>query len=409
MDLLIKNVQIIDSSHNFYGDVYIENGKIKDIGRALGTIDKIRNNFGKGVEIIDGKGMVLMPAFVDTHAHFRDPGFTYKEDIETGSKAAVRGGYTTVTLMGNTYPTASSKEIIDSIRKKGEEVGLVDVYQCPTITENLDGKTLSHLKEFEGLDYIKAITDDGKGVDNSKVIYEAMEIAKKNNWIIMSHAEDKNFSKVDMRLAENVMTWRDIELAKHTGARLHMAHVSTREAMKYIIEGKNDGANITCEVTPHHIFLDDTISNYRVNPPIRKKEDVDFLIKAINLGYVDCIGTDHAPHSDEDKKNGAPGMIGIELAFSICYTKLVKERGISLSKLSSLMSGKPAEILGLNKGQIQPGYDGDVVLLDLNKHFIVDRRNLKSKSKNTPFEGKELSGDVVLTVKQGKVVYKGEF
>lgn len=408
MDLLIKNVQVIDSAHNFYGDVYIENGKIKEVGRALVTVDKIKKDYYKKFEVIDGNGMVLMPSFIDTHAHFRDPGFTYKEDIETGSRAAVRGGYTTVTLMGNTYPTASTREVVDSIKARGEEVGLVDLYQCPTITKNLDGETLDHLKEFEGLEYIKAITDDGKGVDNSKVIYEAMEIAKKNNWIIMSHAEDKNFSKVDMRLAENIMTWRDIELAKYTGARLHMAHVSTRESMKYIIEGKNSGVNVSCEVTPHHIFLDDTISNYRVNPPIRKKEDVDFLIKAINLGYVDCIGTDHAPHSDEDKKNGAPGMTGIELAFSICYTKLVKERGISLSKLSSLMSGRAAELLGLNKGKIQPGYDGDVVLLDLNKSFVVERENLKSKSKNTPFQGIELSGDVVLTVKKGKVVYKGD-
>ncbi|MGL5615742.1 MAG: dihydroorotase [Sarcina sp.] len=400
MDLLIKNVQVIDSTHNFYGDVYIEKGQIKTLGKDLDITTE---------KIIDGKGLALMPAFIDTHAHFRDPGFTYKEDIESGSKAAVRGGYTTVTLMGNTYPTASSKEIVDSINEKGREVGLVDLFQCPTITENLDGKTLDHLKQFEGLDYIKAITDDGKGVDNSKVIYEAMEIAKKNNWLIMSHAEDKNFSKVDMRLAENVMTWRDIELAKHTGARLHMAHVSTREAMKYIIEGKNEGVNLSCEVTPHHIFLDETISNYRVNPPIRKKEDVDFIIKAINLGYVDCIGTDHAPHSEEDKEKGAPGMTGIELAFSICYTKLVKERGISLSKLSELMSGNAASLLGINKGQIAPGFDGDLVLIDLNKEYEVNRMELTSKSKNTPFHGIKLSGDVVLTVKNGKVVYKGEF
>lgn len=399
MNLLIKNVNLIDESNNFFGDIYIEKGVIKELGTEL----------NKECETLDGKGLVLMPAFIDTHAHFRDPGFEYKEDIESGSKAAVRGGYTTVTLMPNTKPVCSSKEILDYVVNKGKEVGLVDLYQTVSITKNLSGEEINHLREFEGNPNVKAITDDGKGVSDSKIMMEAMKIAKENNWIVMSHAESPEFSKVDMRLAENMMTWRDITLAKFVDCRLHMSHVSTKEAMKYIIEGKNDGVKVTCEITPHHLALNNKISNYRVNPPIREEEDVNFLIKAIKMNYVDCIGTDHAPHSKEDKEKGAPGMIGIEQAFSICYTKLVKENHISLNKLSQLMSGNAAKLLNINKGKLQPGFLGDLVLIDLNKKRIFKEEEIVSRSKNTPFNGMEFYGDVVVTIKNGKIVYKGEF
>lgn len=399
MNLLIKNVNLIDESNNFFGDIYIENGLIKELGTEL----------NKECETLDGKGLVLMPAFIDTHAHFRDPGFEYKEDIESGSKAAVRGGYTTVTLMPNTKPVCSSKEVLDYVVNKGKEVGLVDLYQTVSITKNLSGEEINHLKEFEGNPNVKAITDDGKGVSDSKIMMEAMKIAKENNWIVMSHAESPEFSKVDMRLAENMMTWRDITLAKFIDCRLHMSHVSTKEAMKYIIEGKNDGVKVTCEITPHHLALNNKISNYRVNPPIREEEDVNFLIKAIKMNYVDCIGTDHAPHSKEDKEKGAPGMIGIEQAFSICYTKLVKENHISLNKLSQLMSGNAAKLLNINKGKLQPGFLGDLVLIDLNKKRVFKEEDIISRSKNTPFNGMEFYGDVVVTIKNGKIVYKGEF
>ncbi|MDU4133730.1 MAG: dihydroorotase, partial [Clostridium perfringens] len=379
MNLLIKNVNLIDESNNFFGDIYIEKGLIKELGTEL----------NKECETLDGKGLVLMPAFIDTHAHFRDPGFEYKEDIESGSKAAVRGGYTTVTLMPNTKPVCSSKKVLDYVVNKGKEVGLVDLYQTVSITKNLSGEEINHLREFEGNPNVKAITDDGKGVSDSKIMMEAMKIAKENNWIVMSHAESPEFSKVDMRLAENMMTWRDITLAKFVDCRLHMSHVSTKEAMKYIIEGKNDGVKVTCEITPHHLALNNKISNYRVNPPIREEEDVNFLIKAIKMNYVDCIGTDHAPHSKEDKEKGAPGMIGIEQAFSICYTKLVKENHISLNKLSQLMSGNAAKLLNINKGKLQPGFLGDLVLIDLNKKRIFKEEDIVSRSKNTPFNGME--------------------
>ena len=397
MNILIKNANVIDSSQNFFGDVYIENGKIKEIGTELNK---------NGVETIDAKGLVLMPAFVDTHAHFRDPGLTYKEDLETGSKAALRGGYTGVCLMGNTSPVCSSKEVLDYVKNKEKDLNLIDICQCVTITKKFDGKTISHLENFKDDHRVKVISDDGVGVSDSRVMMEAMKVAKENNWVIMSHAESKEFSDIDMRLAENMMTWRDITLAKVTGARLHMAHVSTKEAMRYIIDGKCSGVNVTCEVTPHHISLTNDINNYRVNPPIREKEDVGFLIKAIKHGDVDCIGTDHAPHTLEDKKKGSPGMVGLETAFPICYTTLVKNGVITINRLSEMMSKNPAEILKMNKGNISIGLDGDLVLLDLNKKIKVDSTKFYSKGKNTPFEGMEFYGEVVMTIKGGRVLYK---
>ncbi|MGL5765866.1 MAG: dihydroorotase [Sarcina sp.] len=397
MDLLIKNARCIDKTQDFIGDIYIENGKIKEIATNIED---------KKCEIVQAGGRVLMPAFIDTHAHFRDPGFTHKEDIATGSNAAVAGGYTTVTLMGNTKPVSSTLEVVNYVQDKANEIGLVDAYQAVTITENLEGKTLKHLEAFEGKNLVKVITDDGRGVCDSNIMYQAMEVAKKNNWLIMSHAEDHDVSKISMRLAENMMTYRDVELAKYTGARLHMSHVSTKEAISYIKDGKEYGANVTAEVTPHHIFFDTTVSNYRVNPPIREKDDIKAIIEGIRLGYIDCIGTDHAPHTDEEKEKGAPGLTGIELSFSVCYTTLVEKYNFSLNKLSDLLSGRAGEILEINKGKIQIGFDGDFVILDLDKEFVVDRTKLKSKSKNTPFDKVSLKGQVDITIKAGKIVYK---
>lgn len=397
MNILIKNANVVDSSQNFIGDVYIENGKIKELGTSINKND---------VEVIDAKGLTLMPAFVDTHAHFRDPGLTYKEDLETGSRAALRGGYTGVCLMGNTSPICSTKEVLDYVKNKEESLKLIDIHQCVTITKNFDGKTLTHLEDFKNDKRVKAISDDGVGVSDSRVMMEAMKIAKENDWVIMSHAESHEFSDIDMRLAENMMTWRDITLAKVTGAKLHMAHVSTKEAMKYIIDGKCSGVNVTCEVTPHHIALTNDKNNYRVNPPIREKSDVDFLLKAISHGDVECIGTDHAPHTKEDKEKGSPGMVGLETAFPICYTKLVKEGVITINKLSEMMSRNPAKILKMNKGNISIGLDGDVVLLDLNKEITINSDEFYSKGKNTPFEGMKYYGEVVMTIKGGQVLYK---
>ena len=396
MDLLIKNARVIDYSQDFIGDIYIKNGIIKEVGLNINI---------ENIEQINAKGFVVMPSFIDTHAHFREPGLTYKEDIETGSKAALRGGYTGVCLMANTQPICSSKEVLERVRKREEELGLVDLHQCISVTKGFNGKDLSHLDDFIEDKRLKAISDDGVGVMDSEIMYNAMLKAKENKWVIMSHAEDRGFSDIDMRIAENIMTLRDLYLAKETGARLHMCHVSTKEAIKYIRDAKKSFTNISCEVTPHHICLTKDINDYRVNPPIREKEDVKEIIKAIKEGVVDCIGTDHAPHTKEDKEKGSPGMVGLETAFSICYTSLVKSGDISLNKLSELMSRNGANILGMNKGIISPGKDGDLVIVNLNEKIKVDSNEFHSKARNTPFEGMEFYGQIQTTIKAGKVIY----
>jgi len=396
MELLIKNARIIDVAQDFVGDIYIKNGLIEEIAKEIHK---------DNIKTFNCNGKTLMPAFIDTHAHFRDPGLTWKEDMETGSRAALKGGYTGVCLMANTKPICSSKETLEYVRNKSKELNLIDIHQCLSVTKNFDGITLSHLEELAEDKEIKAISDDGVGVNNSNTMLEAMKIAKKNNWVIMSHAESSEFSKVDMRIAENMMTLRDVELAKLSKAKLHMCHVSTKESIKYIIDGKMSGANITLEVTPHHIGLTRDINDYRVNPPIREKEDVNAIIEAIKLGMVDTIGTDHAPHTSEEKKKGSPGMVGLETAFSICYTKLVKENSISLNKLSELMSYNPAKLLDMNKGKISVGTEGDLVLVDTDKKIKVNCEEFASKGRNTPFEGMELYGEVIATIKGGEIKY----
>ena len=396
MNLLIKNANMIDAYESFCGDILIIDGIITEIGKEINK---------EGIDIIDAKGLTLMPSFIDTHAHFRDPGLTYKEDMESGSRAAAKGGYTGVCLMGNTNPICSTKEVVEYVRNKAKEIGLIDVHQCVSITENFGGKSIGHLNAFDDDKELVAITDDGVGVMDSSIMMKAMEKAKKNNWIVMSHAEDKTFSKIDMRIAEDLMTIRDLYLAKVTKARLHMAHVSTIESIEAIRRAKKEGSNVTCEVTPHHIALTTEESNYRVNPPIREKEDVNAIIEGIKDGTVDCIGTDHAPHTEEDKAKGSPGMVGIETAFSICYTELVKKNGISINKLSELMSRNPAKILGMNKGSITIGKDGDLVLVDLNKEIVIDKEKFASKGKNTPFHGRKYFGEVIMTIKGGKLIY----
>ncbi|GAA0180658.1 dihydroorotase [Clostridium sediminicola] len=392
MEILIKNVRIVDYKKDFCGDVYIKDGKINRVDKEIIADCKT----------IDGRDKVLMPSFVDLHAHFRDPGFTYKEDIQTGSKAAVKGGYTVVNLLANTKPVCSDMKTVEYVLKRADEVGLVHVHQTVSITKDLMGKDISHLDDID--EKVMFISDDGKGVDNNYVMLEAMKKAKDKNLTIISHAESQDLSNIDMRLAENFMTWRDIELAKYTGCKLHMAHVSTKESLEYVIDAKKEGYGITCEVTPHHLALPEN-TPYRVNPPIREKDDIDYLIRAIKEGYVDAIGTDHAPHSLEDKKNGSPGISGIETSFSVTYTKLVKEGHISLNELSNIMSRRPSEIMKLNKGQITEGYDADLVLLDLNKSYSVDSEKFVSKGKNSPFDGMKVYGEVLSTLKEGNLVY----
>jgi len=294
-------------------------------------------------------------------------------------------------------------EIVNYVIGKGKDINLIDIHQTVSITRDLQGDDISHLDKIDFP--VMFISDDGKGVSSSKIMLEAMIKAKEKGFRVISHAENEEFTEISTRLAENMMTWRDITLSKFTGCALHLAHVSTKEAMEYVIEGKKDNANISCEVTPHHIALTSETS-YRVNPPLREKEDLDYIIEAIKDGWVDVIATDHAPHTAEEKIAGAPGISGLETAFSTCYTKLVKAGYISLNKLSELMSKRPGELMGLNKGKIEIGYQGDLVLVDMESEYTINSKEFASKGTNTPFNGKRVFGEIIMTLKDGQIVYE---
>ena len=392
MELWIQNAKLVDETGEWFADLLIRDGKIAAVGQGLAA----------GGEALDAAGLTVMPAFVDLHSHFRDPGYLQKEDIETGCRAAAKGGYTAVNLMANTNPVCSSMETVRYVREKAQKLGLVEVHQCVSVTEGFDGKTVSHLQALD--ETVKLISEDGKGVMSNHVMAQAMKIAKEKGLTVLSHAEDMEISPYDYRLAENIATIQHVHLAQSLGARLHLCHVSTVEAMQEVIRAKICKAPVTCEVTPHHLWFYDT--DYRVNPPIRTKKDRDYLIWAIENGYVDAIATDHAPHTPEDKKNGAPGLVGLETAFGVCYTILVREHGLSLAALSRLLSAGPARILGLKKGRLQPGYDADLVLVDESREWTVRAAGFASKGRNTPFEGVHLQGKVVRTIKGGKTTYQ---
>ena len=279
------------------------------------------------------------------------------------------------------------------VEQKAAEVGLCDVNQTVSITENFDGKTLDHLKTLPAS--VRFITEDGHGAQDIATMARPFAICTQRDIPVMSHAED-------------IETVRNCWLSEYYQTRLHMCHVSTRGAIEAIQMAKLRGAPVTCEVTPHHLWFTKDTCDYRVNPPIRTADDVAALIEAIRTGVVDAIATDHAPHSEEDKLKGMAGMVGSETAFGVCYTKLCKEEGLPLELLVHLMSTRPAEILGLAKGQLEPGYDADFVLVDLDTPYTVDKDKLHSKSHNCPFDGAQLYGRVFATVKGGELTYQAE-
>ena len=275
-----------------------------------------------------------------------------------------------------------------------------------SITENFDGVSIDHLKTLPAS--VKFITEDGHGVQDNATMAKAFAICTQKDITVMSHAEDMEISPWDYRLAEDIETVRNCWLSEYYQTRLHMCHVSTRGALDAIQMAKLRGAPVTCEVTPHHLWFTNDTCDYRVNPPIRTADDVQALVDGIRTGIVDAIATDHAPHSEEDKLKGMAGMVGSETAFGVCYTKLCKQEGLPLEVLVHLMSTRPAEILGLAKGQLEPGYDADFVLVDLDTPYTVDKDKLHSKSHNTPFDGAELYGKVCATIKGGKLTYQAE-
>lgn len=393
MEVLIKNCRLIDGYLDIQGDLYIKEGKIVEYGPGLDY----------ACPRLDGKNLLAMPAFVELHGHFREPGYCYKEDLSTGSRAALKGGYTYVNLMANTKPIISSMDLVEDILAKAKDLDLIDIHQVVSITREFDGYSLDHLDSLD--DRVRFISDDGFGVQSNLVMYQAMVKAREKDLIIIAHEEDKEIVNIDSRLAENLMTHRDLYLSQLTGAKLHLAHISTKEVVEQVREAKKENPHLSCEVSPHHFSLYD--NDYRVNPPIREREDVEAIIGGIQDGTIDMIATDHAPHSQKDKEEGAPGISGLETAFALAYSYLVKEGHISLQKLSQLMSENPAKLAGIKKGRIKAGYDGDIVLVDLDQKNIVRGDQFVSKGKNTPFNGMELYGQLVATIRRGQVKYNG--
>ena len=412
MQTLYKNIRIVDDTQDFMGCILVENGIITKVAEVIDDpafeIIPAYGLYNSQLIVRDftGEDVVLMPAFTDLHAHFRDPGYTYKEDLETGCDAAIKGGFTAVNLMPNTSPVCNSVEQAKEIQKRAEELAGITVNQTISMTKDSQGIDIEHLKLLNNNEVL-FITDDGKGVQDDGIMNRIFEICDEKSITVMSHAEDTKYSATDMRKAENEMTARDIRLLKYVTGRgefhgrpmLHFCHVSTKEAIEMISKAQDEGLKVTCEVTPHHIFATGEETNhYRVNPPFREQEDIDALIKAMQNGNVFAIATDHAPHTAEEKQKGAPGMIGLELAFPLCYTKLVKGGFLTLSHLLKLLSSNPSNMMKLNKGKIVEGMNAEFVIAELQQEYKIDVSGLASKSRNTPFDGISVYGKILETI-----------
>ena len=383
-------------------ELWLRDGKIAAVGLGLLVPD--------GEEVLDAKGRTVLPAFIDTHCHWRTPGFEYKDDIATGSAAAAAGGYTFVNLMPNTKPVCSSAAQAAMVEDEARKVGLCDANQTVSITQNFDGKTIDHLATLP--DDIRFITEDGHGVMNNAVMARVFALATERGLTVMSHAEDSDISPWDYRLAENIETVRNCHLAEYYGTRLHMCHVSTKEAVDAIRVSRMRGARVSCEVTPHHLWFDDSRLQYKVNPPIREEKDRLAVIEGLKDGTLDCIVTDHAPHHADDKNveydQAAFGISGLETSFALSYTALVKGGALSLEELAKKMSSNPARILNLEGGALEVGAPADFTAVDLDEKWVIDPKDFVSKGKNTPFTGREVYGRVKYTVVDGEVKFQDQ-
>jgi dihydroorotase len=392
--LLIRNVRVVDAFGEWRGDVAIEDGAFAALGR----------NFSwPGALVLDGEGRTLLPGFVDLHAHFRDPGFPEKEDLQTGSWAAAHGGFTAVSLMANTSPPCDSPEVARYILAKARALGLVEVFPVGAITAGLRGEELADLPALAP--FVWAFSDDGKGVERPDLMAQALRFSASSGKKILSHPE---FSGLERSLAEELMVERDLRLARATGGLLHLQHLSSPGAVELVRRAKAEGVPVTAEVTPHHLCLSrEEWGDYRVNPPLPGEPVRRALAEAFLRGAFDAVATDHAPHTPQDKAQGAPGISGIETAFPLLFTRFVREGRLSLGELSRYLSLGPARIMGLRKGLVRVGYDGDAVLIEEDESFTVDEGFFFSKSKNTPILGMRLWGRIWATVHRGVVIYCG--
>ncbi|HKP86755.1 MAG TPA: dihydroorotase [Blastocatellia bacterium] len=424
MKLLIKGGRIIDPSNGTdrVADILIEDGRVKSIGEAQG-------DGGDDAEIFDAGGLIVAPGFIDLHVHLREPGEEYKETIASGAAAAVRGGFTSVCAMPNTKPVNDNASVTRYIIEKAREAGLARVYPVGAITRASEGIELAEMAEMKEAGAV-AVSDDGRPVMNSQVMRHAMEYARDHGLVVADHCQDTELSaggvmnegrystllglKGMNRAAEESHVARDIMLAELTGARAHIAHISTAGAIEMVRRAKRAGLAVTCEVTPHHLALTDEAvlnfdTNTKMNPPLRSEEDRAALIEAARDGTIDAIATDHAPHHSDEKMfeyDRAPfGVVGLETALGVALGALHHTAGISLNRVIEMLTAGPARAFSLPGGTLAVGAPADVTVFDPDREWTVDPRGFKSRSRNTAFAGWQLRGAVVATFVAGRKVF----
>ena len=423
MLLLIQNGTVVNPGDGTEtkADVLVEDGKIKKIAPKQKM---------KADRVIDAANCYVMPGFIDMHVHLRDPGMEHKETVETGAQAAARGGFTTIVAMPNTKPVVDNSDVVNYVHNKARDMRLVHILQAGAVTKGQRGEELSDIEDMVEAG-IPAISEDGKTVMNAQLYREAMTLALKYDIPVLSHCEDANMVRngvvnadkttEKMKLAgisnsvEDVIIARDIMLAKDTGAALHLCHCSTKDSVRLVELAKQEGIHVTAEVCPHHFTLtsedipgDD--ANYKMNPPLRTKEDVEALKEGLKSGVIDVIATDHAPHTAIEKGLGmkkAPfGIVGLETAAALTMTELVDKGYLTIVQMAEKMSYNPAKILGLDKGVLEEGKPADLVVFDANQEYIIDPGQFQSKGKNTQFAGKKVKGMVTATIVGGRVIYE---
>jgi dihydroorotase len=432
--VVLRDFWIVDEGNAFFGSLIVENGVIKNILHDA-------NNIPDANMIIDGKrfapSAVLMPAFIDLHAHFREPGFPEKEVLESASLAAVAGGFVTVVCMANTKPVIDTLDSAIALKARSDIAALIDLYPVLSLTKGMEGRELSGIVDVPNADAGSRVlplmlSEDGRDIADDSLFLAAMGEARRLGIPVSCHCdfggpEAEAQKKAGgprsqwSRTEENVAVRRAIELGKKAGCHVHIAHVSTQEAAEIIRAAKKNKANgftLTCEATPHHIGATEEDAQRmgdesygRVNPPLRSEADRMAIIAAINDGTIDAIATDHAPHSEADKAAGAPGFSGLETAFAICLSQIAPnaDSAAEMRRLSALLSAHPARILGLqDRGRIAEGLRADLVIADTHAAWKVKPEQFRSRGKCSPFAGRELKGKVVMTLNAGRIVFAGD-
>lgn len=430
MSLWIKNGHLLDPANHRdeICDIYIKDGKVAVIGSL--SSDTEPKEPEEECRVIDASGKYVMPGFLDLHVHLREPGFEYKETIKTGTAAAAKGGFTAVCPMPNTKPSTDSPEMIRKVLAIAERDSSIHVYPVGAVTKGQMGEEMTDIAGMVEAG-AKAISEDGKSVMNAELYREAMKEAAKAGIPVMAHCEDKNMvgkgamnagKKAEelgiegiTNAVEDVIVARDILLAKETGARLHLCHCSTKDSVSMIQAAREDGVAVSGEVCPHHFALtEDDIpnddANYKMNPPLRSRADVEALCKGLSDGVMEAISTDHAPHGEEEKKKSiaeAPfGIVGSETVYALAVTHLVKAGYLTPMELVERMSTSPCRILGVPGGDLSVGMPADITIADMDSEYTIDKNTFVSKGKNTPFHGAKVKGRVFYTIVGGEVVYE---